>query len=141
MLSLRTISKGIREFPRLTLNLKKMEIILRFQIAIFDHRRVATTPDDIFHDYRIRIKFSQLKSILQIRNDSEKSVSHVIVLGLPPLYHRRLKNIASTFEESKISWREEDAWFRQIDIVTVASDLARLPVSLRKRAVLINIGR
>ena len=141
MLSLRTISKGIRQFPRLTLDLRKMQLILRFQIAIFDYRRAPGAPDDIFHDYRIRIQLSQLRNIMQIDDDEAKSTSHIIVLDLPPLYHRRLKNIASTFEESKFSWREEDSWFRQTDIVSVASDLARLPVSLRKRAALVNIGR
>jgi RNA-dependent RNA polymerase len=140
MISLRTVIKGVKEFPCLVLDLKKMELVIFFQIAIINHRKPAGPPGDFFHDYRLKIQLSQLKKIIQVQNVAENSTSHIIVLNIPPIYHRRLKEIASTFTEPKNSWRDADTWFRQTDIVAMTNDLALRPISLRKRAALVNIG-
>lgn len=141
MLSLRTIGDGLRESPRVVLNLNRRELVVFFQLAIFNHRRAAKDVEDTFHEYRLRVPFAQLTRLLQTENKSSESISHIMTLDAPPIYHRRLKDLSSTFSEPGNSWRDADTWFRQTDIVHVPEELTRLPISLRKHKAIINIGR
>jgi RNA-dependent RNA polymerase len=123
------------------LNLSRRELVVFFQLGIFDNRRTEKAVEDTFHEYRLRVPFAQLTRLLQKRDNSSVSISHIIPLDAPPIYHRRLKDLSSTFSIREGSWRDEDAWFRQTDIVHVPEELARLPISLRKHKAIINIGR
>jgi RNA-dependent RNA polymerase len=140
MLSLRSIQEGLLQTPRLVVNLEHREVVVFFQLGVFNRHQKATRAQDTFQDYRLKLSFGQLKRILQTRpNELGSSISHIISIDTPPVYHRRLKDINSTFSVN--SWRDADTWFRQTDIVHIPENLARLPISLRKHASIINIGK
>jgi RNA-dependent RNA polymerase len=82
---------------------------------------------------------AQLSCVLQ--TEDQERVSHVIALDTPPVYHRKLSDVASTFSDSENRWKAWDLWSRQTDIVHVQHELAQVPVSLRKRKPLVNIGK
>jgi RNA-dependent RNA polymerase len=123
------------------LDLKRRELAVFFQLAVYNRHRPPKDDKDYFHDYRLRVPFAQLSRIYQTWNPAISCHSHYIVLETPPIYHRRLKDLTSTFSESDASWRDADTWYRQTDIVHVPEELAGLAIGLRKHKPIINIGR
>ncbi|KAK2733337.1 hypothetical protein FQN57_002252 [Myotisia sp. PD_48] len=138
MLVLRSIDENDR--IRFSVDLFRREVNIFFTINRYDSQlqlvgrpRVATP-----HNYRVRIPFVQLCRIF--RTVKGKLVTFMITLESPPLYHRKLLNLASTFTSENV-WRESDCWFRQTDIVHNPADLMHATVALRKPRSIINIGR
>jgi RNA-dependent RNA polymerase len=141
MFVLRSIRDGLHQVPRIVINLERREIAIFFQLGIFNRQQKTTTVEDTFQNHRLKLPLGQLKRIFQTRtNSSGASLSHIINTGTPPVYHRRSQNIGSTFGSDN-TWRDSDTWFRQTDIVHVQENLVQLPISLRKYASIINIGK
>lgn len=134
-----TVGTGIDKHPFLVVDLKRRVLQVYFQLAIHNPRQNQTTAA-VYHDYRLTITFTQMTKIFQTSDPVSKTVSHLTFLDAPPVYHRRIKNIASTFTDEN-SWREGDTWFRQTDIVHRPEELAALPIGLRKFKPLVDIGR
>lgn len=139
VLPMRTVGAGIDEHASLVLGLKHRAMFVYFQLPIFNSRQRPIETTGIYQDYRLKIPFAQMTKIFQTSGSASEGVSHLTFLDAPPVYHRRIKNIASTFTDEN-SWREADTWFRQTDIVHNPQELASLPISLRKFKPLIDIG-
>ncbi|KAL4863777.1 hypothetical protein BDV12DRAFT_201783 [Aspergillus spectabilis] len=135
MMSMRTVRSSTNENAPLVLDLRRKEMLVYFQLPI-----VGTGHRLPPQEYRLSVRFSQLDRFFQTRNSSTGGFSHFTFLGSPPIYHRRIRNIESTFLE-KTSWYESDTWFRQAHIVHNPQELATLPVSLRRQNPIIDIGR
>lgn len=142
-LTLKSIGHGLTEPLRLVLDLQQRELTIYFEAVVSNHRQPF--PEDSkktnVHNYRLRVSLAQIKRMYEIRNQSTNSISHIFVLDSPPAYHRRLKNLRTTFSGSDTSWKDANAWYRQTDIVHNPTDLARLPTSLKKHTPIINLGR
>ncbi|KAL5332831.1 RNA dependent RNA polymerase-domain-containing protein [Aspergillus crustosus] len=132
MMSMRTVRSLANENATLILDLGRKDLLVYFQLLI------AGTGQP--QEYRLKVPFSQLDRFFQTRNSLTRGCSHITFLGSPPVYHRRLKNIESTFSE-ETSWREWDVWFRQTHVVHTPQKLATLPVCLRRQNPIIDIGR
>lgn len=91
------------------------------------------------HEYRFRVPFPQLSQVLRVEDYQQTSL--VILLDNPPIYHRKLQDLKSTFTDAATSWKAWDTWYRQTDIVHAPHELAQVPINLRKTKPLINIGR
>lgn len=139
-LPMRTVGTGNTEKTSLVIDLKLRVLDVYFQLPIFNPRNKFANPADILHQYRVRIPFPQLTQVFQSRDGESGCVSHLTCLDSPPLYHRRVKNIPSTFIDDN-NWKDADAWFRQTYIVHNPQGMTSLPVSLRKMKQVIDIGK
>lgn len=142
MLPMRTVGSKQNERARVVLDLKRREMAVYFQLPIINSNS-SLNPSLTGHpqNYRVRVRFSQLSRIFETWDSESECISHAFSLETPPVYHRRIGDISSTFAESDTTWRDADTWYRQTDIVHVPEGLAKLPISLRKPRPLINIGR
>ncbi|KAI9368815.1 RNA dependent RNA polymerase-domain-containing protein [Aspergillus egyptiacus] len=134
MVPMRTVGNGSQS-TCLVINLRRKDLLVYFQLPIASAGRWLPPQE-----YRLRVPFSQLDRFFQTWNSVTGNISHFIFLGSPPIYHRRISNIESTFIE-ETSWRETDTWFRQTQIAHNPQELASLPVSLRRQNPIIDIGR
>lgn len=141
-LILKSIGHGLTEPLQLVLNLQQRELTIYFEVVVYNRRQPS--PEDSranIHNYRLRVSLAQIKRAYELRDQSRDSICHILVLDSPPTYHRRLKNLRTTFAGSDTSWKDANTWYRQTDIVHNPTDLARLPTSLRKHTPIINLGR
>ncbi|KAE8354242.1 RNA dependent RNA polymerase-domain-containing protein [Aspergillus coremiiformis] len=141
MLPMRSVGSGTSERAIVVLNLKQRALLVYFQLPIFNQGQRILLASGAFQEYRLKIPFIQLTQILQTRDPVTGGISHFIVLGSPPIYHRRINNIDATFSEDSNSWRESDTWYRQTYIVRNASELSALPIGLKKVKAVVDIGR
>ncbi|EEP75602.1 conserved hypothetical protein [Uncinocarpus reesii 1704] len=137
MLSLRTVDSNRMGQIRFVVDLSRREIIVYFQLSLFDPRPLSRAP--LVYSYRFRIPFVHLSRILRPKSAGNPSL--VIVLDSPPIYHRKLNDLTVTFSDTGSTWREFDSWFRQTDIPYSQHEAAQASLSLRKTNSLINIGR
>ena len=137
VLPMRTVGTGTNEqHASVVLDLKHRVLQVYFRLPVFNSLRKTV---EIHYSYRLTVPFAQMKRIFQKFDSVSKSVSHLTFLDAPPVYHRRIQNISSTFLDEN-SWKDADTWFRQTDIAHNQQDLAALPVGLRKYRPLIDIG-
>lgn len=139
-LPMRTVGDGNEGQAQafMVLNLRQRNLQVNFSLPIYSNQKFAN-PADIYHQYRVKIPFPQLGRIFETWDHNSGCLSHLTILEDPPCYHRRVKNIASTFIDHN-SWKEADTWFRQTSIVHNPYGLASSPVSLRRIRPIIDIG-
>lgn len=130
-LPLRTVGAGVEEKASLVVDLRQRSLLLYFQLRTVE-------AEGSYHQYRVKIPFTQLNEIFQTR-DGSGGVSHLAFLDGPPFYYRRAKNVSSSFTDNN-TWREADAWLRQASIVANPQAQEHLPASLRKHHPVIDIG-
>lgn len=140
MLLMRHLQTTPDEHPRLTVDLKRRQLLVFFQTPV-----QSTQGTSGLSHYRLKVPFAQLSTLYQgIESDNASdSVSHILRFESPPLYHRHLYHVESSFggRDSKNGWRSMDCWYRQTDIVHRNRHWSFLPISLRKRNPIIDIGR
>ncbi|KAF7587579.1 hypothetical protein BBP40_007020 [Aspergillus hancockii] len=141
MLPMRSVGSGTKDRTILTLQLKQRAMLVYFQLSIFNQGHKPAPAGGDLQEYRLKIPFVQLTRIFQTPDAVTECVSHFIVLDSPPIYHRRINNIETTFSDDSNSWREADAWYRQTYIVRNPMELSSLPVGLKKAKAVIDIGR
>jgi len=137
---MRTVGTGLDEQPSLVLDLKRRALFIYFRLPIFSSIYKPTSSADVYQEYRLKIHFSQLTKIFQTRDSLSGCTSHFTFLESPAIYHRRIKNIQSTFVDGT-SWRDGDTWYRQTHVVHNPHAQATLPISLQKRNPVIDIGK
>lgn len=136
----RTVGQGPKENAFVVLDLKSRTLFVRFRLAVsFPSKTAANEPNELYQEYRLKIALVQLTEIHQTADPATGEVSHFTVLDSPPVYHRRISNVADTFIGDN-HWRESDSWYRQTYIVHRPSDLVTLPISLKRGNALIDIG-
>jgi len=112
----------------LLLNLLKRELVIHFSTI------VKTTKES----YKIQIPLLQLRQILEVPS-SEDQLAIVLPLDQPSLFFRKLHNTEVTHDGGR-RWSERKTWYRQTDIVEDPRPLRDLPLELRKRNPIIDIG-
>lgn len=137
-LPLRSVGSGRHETVVFSLNLARREVNVFFQLTRLNPKAVGNEPRKLINNYRIGIPFVHFSYIFKFSDEEITSLS--FTLDSPPSYHRMLQDMSLTFQENENTWRSQDAWFRQTDIVQAPHELAFIPVSLRKHNPLIDIG-
>ncbi|KAL3436741.1 RNA dependent RNA polymerase-domain-containing protein [Aspergillus tetrazonus] len=133
MMPMRTVGSLTTENASLVLDLKYKNLLVYFELRILSSRRPQ--------EYRLKIHFSQLDRFFENKDSSTGDISHFTFLGSPPEYHRRIQNTENSFGNKETSWREWDTWYRQANIVHNPTELAHLPVGLRRLNPILDIGR
>ena len=87
---------------------------------------------------RLKIPFSQLEVIHQVPTGKDK-IALLITLETPPRFYRKVDE-SSTHDNGRY-WTEQDAWFRQTDIVYDPMTLRSAALTLKKTKPVIDIGK
>lgn len=140
MLPMRTVGAEQNEEASLVIDLKHKSLQVNFQLPTLEPwHESGHINADIYHQYRLKIPFTQLGHILQAL-DSSGCISHLIFLDYPPLYYRHTKDLTfSSFADDKI-WREAEAWHRLTSIVQDPEEQSHMPVSLQTKNTVIDVG-
>lgn len=128
-------------------NMLRRELVIEFQINIRDPRTArsqAPIPQQLgkynrTETIRFRIPFSQLNVIHKVKDDQNK-IGLLISIETPPRFFRKLDE-AKTHEERSRYWTENDAWYRQTDIVYNPNHLKSSALTLKKTQPIIDIGK
>lgn len=91
--------------------------------------------------YRFRIPFSHLATILE-QGPVISEANRIIVISLPspPLFWRKLHNVANSHDHRARYWSTRDMWFRQTGIAFDPLLRSRLPISLKQTLPVIDTG-
>lgn len=91
--------------------------------------------------YRFRIPFAHLGTILeQGPVISEGNRTLLISLPSPPIFWRKLHNVANSHDHKARYWTTRDMWFRQTGIAFDPLLRSRLPISLKQTLPIIDTG-
>ena len=136
MLSLHHIA-GKSSEQQLHLDLARKDLRIEFKLETMD---VKEGKKIRHHEtFRLTVPLSELHTIY--RAEVGPSLAALIVnLDFPPRYYRKIAAEESHDEASKV-WYEDDAWYRQTEILNNASKVKHRPTSLRKYEPLIDLGR
>ena len=136
MLGLHHITGRSNE-QQLRLHLFRKEICIDFRQEISDDSNNKTVRrKEVF---RLSIPLSELKNIYRT-DTGDSRVALVINLPHPPRYFRKIAESESHEEGSRL-WFEDDAWYRQTDIVDNPVKLRYRPTSLRKLNPIIDLSQ
>ena len=123
----------------------RREITIEFPLEIRDPRENQRKPKgsqigkyngtDCF---RFRIPFSRLKQIHQIQSSGDQMVL-LITLETPPSYYKQIDPDHS-HDNSRL-WKDNDAWYRQTDVVYAPHSLKDKPLTLQKTTPIIDLGK
>ncbi len=127
-------------------NMLRREIAVEAQILIQDWR---PPPGDGTHvpkfgkhnrieTYQFRVPFSQMQMIYRIQSENDKII-FLISLETPPRFFRKVPEI-DTHDENARFWSQNDAWYRQTDIVYNPNHIRLSPLTLKKSKAVIDIG-
>lgn len=127
--------------PSLVINLRKREIEVHFPILLDSASRTGAR----IRHYRFPVSFDESPQIWKLEDNARAGISYIIHVRNPPWYSRRLETAlsASHVKDAK-TWREDDLWTRQTDIVVHKSTFDAInatPVTLRKNLNRVNIAR
>jgi RNA-dependent RNA polymerase len=127
-------------------NMRHQELVVEFQIKIQDPRPVESSKNNSLHGkynrtetLKYTIPFSQLGVIHRVGSDEDK-IALLISLETPPRFFRKWNEV-NTHEDGSNYWNQNDAWYRQTDIVYNPNILKSSPLTLKKTVPIIDIGR
>ncbi|PYH98795.1 putative RNA-directed RNA polymerase (Sad-1) [Aspergillus ellipticus CBS 707.79] len=140
LMPMKTLPHGPAGSPFILLDLRQRSLFVYFQLQLFSSNTKSISIHETYESYRVRIPLRQMSKIFQTSNITSGLVSQITILDSPPLYHRRIRNLDSTFIEDG-SWRDWDCWYRQTYIISNPMELSTLPISLQRQRPLIDIGR
>lgn len=125
------------------LSMLRREIIVEFELDIFDPRPTDEHPSVGKHNrtetIRFSVPFRQLEEIHRIQPEGHM-IMLVMALVQPPRFFRKVDEI-HTHEDNGRYWTQNDAWYRQTDILYDPKSLASSPLTLRKFRPIIDIGK
>lgn len=133
---------------------KQVDVIFNIDLAKEAVMPVSTNPKEQVEkedselgqkskreSYRFRIPFAHLGTILeQGPVISERNRTLLISLPSPPIFWRKLHNVANSHDHKARYWTSRDMWFRQTGIAFDPLLRSRLPISLKQTLPIIDTG-
>lgn len=133
---------------------KQVDVIFNINLAKEAVMPVSTNPKEQVEkqdseleqkskreSYRFRIPFAHLRTILeQGPVISERNRTLLISLPSPPIFWRKLHNVAKSHDHKARYWTTRDMWFRQTGIAFDPLLRSRLPISLKQTLPIIDTG-
>ena len=128
------------------MSMLRREITVEFLLDIRD-RRIghdgSKAPhlgkDDRQDRFRFRIPFSQLEAI-HLVDSKEDELVLLFTLETPPRFFKKLDS-GLTHDDEGRHWTENDAWYRQTDVVYTQNVLKKSPLTLKKTRPIIDLGK
>jgi RNA-dependent RNA polymerase len=121
---------------RMILDLGRREIDIRFPSIYSEKTR----------EYKFLIPIDQVFHLSQFQAPNETKTSFILTLRTPPHFYRKLSGgISATHDDAAFTWREEEAWLRQTNVLGNEYEVAQLkarPITLKNHPEgIVNIGR
>ena len=142
MMSMFTVLDSPHKAIQFRQSMLHREIVVELEVSILDPRSPSTHPKAGKHNraelIRFSIPFRQLEVIHQIQVERDRVVL-LMSLDQPPRVFRKVDELG-THEENGRYWTQNDAWYRQTDIVYDLKGLRSSPLTLRKFKPIIDIG-
>ena len=121
------------------------EISVEFPMHIVDPRATSDDPTvqrgkyDRTELFQFRIPFTQLKVVHQMAGQEHKLIL-LISLEIPPKFFKQL-DPSKSHDDEVPTWGENDAWYRQTDLVYVPNGLKKSSLTWRKTNPIIDLGK
>ena len=145
MMNMRTVLPMGEPRIRFSMNMFHKEISVEFSMHIMDPRAISRDPNtqkrkyDRTELFQFRIPFTQLKVINQIAAQGDILVL-LISTETPPKFFKQL-DPSKSHDEKALTWGDNDAWYRQTDLVYVPNGLKKSPLTWRKTKSIIDLGK
>jgi hypothetical protein len=124
-----TVMRSLDESETVVLlNLLRKELVIHFSHIVRKTRE----------SYKIQIPLVQIEGLMEVAAGEDR-MSLILPLDGPSLYFRKLHNIDITFDDSR-RWNERKTWYRQTDMIEDPRSLKNVPLELRKRNPIVDIG-
>ena len=130
---------------RFSMNVFHREISVEFPMHIVDPRTTSNNTNtqrgkyDRTDLFQFRIPFTQLKVIQQLAV-SEHELVLLISTDTPPKFFKQL-DPAECHDDKAVTWSDNDAWYRQTDLVYAPSCLKKSPLTWKKTNPIIDLGK
>lgn len=144
MMIMRTVLPMDEIGIKFSINVFHKEVSVEFRMRIEDPRANSGNPStqrgkyDRTDLFQFRVPFTQLKVIHQIAAEEDNLVLLVSV-ETPPKFFKQLDPCKS-HDDKAVTWGDNDAWYRQTDLVYVPSGLKKSPLTWRKANPIIDLG-
>ena len=119
----------------MVLDLRRREIDIRFPSIYSGKTR----------EYKFVIPIDQVFGLSQYQAPSDTKTPFILPLRTPPHFYKKLSGgISSTHDDAAFTWREEDSWLRQTNILGHENEIAQLksPITLKNHPEgIVNTGR
>lgn len=145
MMSMRTVLPMKGTAINFCMNLFHKEISAEFPMHIVDPRAISPHSHiqrgryDRIELFRFRIPLSQLKVIHQTAGQGHQLIL-LISSETPPRFFKQLDPSMSHDEEA-VAWGDNDAWYRQTDLVYVPNGLKKSALTWKKTNPIIDLGK
>jgi RNA-dependent RNA polymerase len=121
---------------KMILDLGRREIDIRFPSVYSEKTR----------EYKFLIPIDQVFNLSQLQSQIDTTTSFILTLRTPPHFYRKLSGgISATHEDAAFTWREEESWLRQTNVLSNQYEMDQLkarPVTLKNHPEgIVNIGR
>ena len=129
---------------KFSMNVFHKEISVEFPMRIVDPRASSSAPNtqrgkyDRTELFQFRIPFTQLKVIYQIAAEGDNLVL-LVSTETPPKFFKQL-DPSKSHDDKALTWGDNDAWYRQTDLVYVPNGLKKSPLTWRKVNPIIDLG-
>lgn len=130
---------------RFTMNVFYRELSVEFPMHIEDPRTTANDPRpqrgkyDRTDLFQFRVPFTQLKVIHEIAGQGHDLVL-LISTETPPKFFKQL-DPAKCHDDKAVTWGDNDAWYRQTDLVYAPNGLKKSPLTWKKTNPIIDLGK
>lgn len=121
------------------------QISVEFPMHIVDPRATSDDPTvqrgkyDRTELFQFQIPFTQLKVVHQIAGQEHKLIL-LISLEIPPKFFKQL-DPSKSHDDEVPTWGDNDAWYRQTDLVYVPNGLKKSSLTWRKTNPIIDLGK
>lgn len=145
MMNMRTVLPTRETGIKFSMNMFHKEISVEFPMHIVDPRSKSSDPSmprgkyDRTELFQFRIPFSQLKVIHQLAGQGHQLVL-LISMETPPKFFKQL-DPSKSHDDRAVTWGDNDAWYRQTDLVYVPNDLKKSPLTWKKTNPIIDLGK
>ena len=144
MMIMRTVLPMGKIGIEFSINVLRKEISVEFPMDIVDPRANPNNPNtqkgkyDRKELFQFRIPFTQLKVIHQIATEESKLVL-LVSTETPPKFFKQVDPYIS-HNDKEVKWGDNDAWYRQTDILYVPNALKKSPLTWRKANPILDLG-
>ena len=145
MMNMRTLLPTRENGIKFSMDMYHKNISVEFPIHVVDPRATASDPNmqrgkhDRTELFRFRIPFTQLKVIHRVAGQEHKFIL-LISIETPPKFFKQL-DPAKSHDDRAATWGDNDAWYRQTDLVYVPNGLKKSPLTWKKTNPIIDLGK
>lgn len=145
MMNMRTVLPTKETGIKFRMDMFHKQISVEFPMRIVDPRVTSDSPNmqrgkhDRTELFQFRIPFTQLKVIHRIAGQGHKLIL-LISMETPPKLFKQL-DPSKSHDDKAVTWGDNDAWYRQTDLVYVPNGLKKSALTWKKTNPIIDLGK